>query len=148
MAQGSTTPRDAPGLSRRLLAVLAGLFLGSIANMGVIVVGARLLPPPPGVDPNDVESINAHIGEYSLAQLLVPFVAHALGTFVGAWVAARLARPAWKWMAAGIGAAFLVGGILAVRMIPATPTWFAVLDLGFAYLPMAWLGARLARARA
>jgi hypothetical protein len=29
-------------------------------------------------------------------------------------------------------------------MMPATPTWFAVLDLGVAYLPMGWLGARIA----
>ena len=41
-----------------------------------------------------------------------------------------------------IGAVFLAGGIAASRMIPA-PAWFVTLDLLGAYVPMAWLGARL-----
>jgi hypothetical protein len=43
-----------------------------------------------------------------------------------------------------IGALFLAGGIAAAFMIPA-PAWFIALDLLVAYLPMAWLGARLGR---
>jgi len=42
-----------------------------------------------------------------------------------------------------VGALGLAGGIAAARMIPA-PTWFVVLDLVVAYLPMAWLGGLLA----
>ena len=42
-----------------------------------------------------------------------------------------------------VGALFLCGGIANVVMLPA-PLWFEVLDLVTAYLPMAWLGARLA----
>ena len=34
---------------------------------------------------------------------------------------------------------------MAVSMIPNAPLWFDVLDLGFAYMPMAVLGLRLAR---
>ena len=41
----------------------------------------------------------------------------------------------------------MLGGIAAVRMMPSTPAWFAALDLGVAYLPMGWLGARLAAPR-
>jgi len=41
-----------------------------------------------------------------------------------------------------VGALFLAGGIAASFMIPA-PTWFIVLDLVGAYIPMAWLGARI-----
>ncbi len=33
-----------------------------------------------------------------------------------------------------------------VAMVP-SPTWFAAVDLIFAYLPMAWIGARLAATR-
>jgi hypothetical protein len=103
------------------------------------------------VDVNDVASINASIEQYSVAQLLVPFVAHALGTLAGAWIAALVARRVGTvGIAAGIIALlFLAGGIGAMVMIPAAPLWFDLLDLGVAYLPMAWLGARVAtRARA
>lgn len=42
-----------------------------------------------------------------------------------------------------IGGFFLPGGITAANMIPA-PLWFLVLDLGVAYIPMAWLACWLA----
>ena len=52
--------------------------------------------------------------------------------------------PAPRTYAHGIGGAtFLIGGIAAVAMLP-SPLWFTGLDLVFAYLPMAWLGYRLA----
>ena len=50
----------------------------------------------------------------------------------------RTCGPAWV-----VGAFFLIGGIAAVAMLP-SPLWFTVVDLVFAYLPMAWLGYRLA----
>ncbi|MBK9273744.1 MAG: hypothetical protein IPM49_04285 [Flavobacteriales bacterium] len=132
---------------RNILAVLAGLVVGGIVNMGLIMVGGAIMPPPPGVDVNDIASINAHIGEYSVAQMLVPLLAHALGALVGAFVAARLGASRHLMLALIVGAINLVGGIMAVRMIPNSPMWFNVLDLGLAYLPMAWLGWKLAGAR-
>jgi len=45
--------------------------------------------------------------------------------------------------ALGVGAFFLLGGIMVNYMLPG-PTWFAVVDIVFAYIPMAWIGARLA----
>lgn len=132
---------------RNILAVLAGLMAGGLVNMGLILLGAAILPPPAGVDVNDVASINAHIHEYSFIQLLSPFLAHALGTLAGGFVVARLAA-SWKMLLAVvlIGGLNLLGGIMAVRMIPNAPIWFDALDLITAYLPMAWLGAKLARA--
>ncbi len=131
-------------LLRNSLAVVVGILLGSLVNMGLILLGGKLLPPPPGVDVNDVTSINAHIGEYGFMQLLAPFLAHAIGTLAGAFITARTAA-SWKLpLALVIGAIFLFGGIMAVRMIPNSPLWFSALDLGAAYLPMAWLGHRLA----
>lgn len=75
---------------------------------------------------------------------IMPFLAHALGTFAGALAGAHLAvshRAAIGWT---IGGLFLLGGIAANVMIPA-PTWFRVLDLTVAYLPMAWLGLAISR---
>ena len=35
---------------RRVLAVLAGFVAGSVVNMGLIVAGGALVPPPAGTD--------------------------------------------------------------------------------------------------
>jgi len=66
-------------------------------------------------------------------------LAHAIGTLVGAYIAARIAATHKFKFALGIGAAFLIGGIINVINLPA-PTWFSALDLIVAYIPMAWLG--------
>jgi hypothetical protein len=44
--------------------------------------------------------------------------------------------------ALGLGVFFLLGGIAAAFMIPA-PTWFIILDLVAAYIPMAYLAGKL-----
>ena len=140
----ATIPTMHPVL-RNILALIAGIVVGSIVNMGLIYFGMALLPAPPGVDVNDIASINAHIGEYSVFQLLTPFLAHALGTLAGAFLAARIAASHKMAFALVIGVVFLIGGVMAVRMIPNAPVWFSALDLLVAYLPMAWLGGRIAR---
>ncbi len=48
--------------------------------------------------------------------------------------------------AIAVGVFFLFGGIMAVKLYGG-PIWFAVIDLMLAYLPMGWLGARLAQNR-
>lgn len=137
---------------RGVAAVVVGAFVGGQVNMGLILAGAKLLPPPAGVDVNDIASIDAHIGEYSVAQLLAPFAAHALGTFVGAVLASLIAgSPRARLRAAlVVGLLFQVGGILAVTMIPSAPLWFDALDLVVAYIPMAlcghWLALRVRKA--
>jgi len=126
--------------------ILVGALAGATLNMGVLLLGSKLMPNPPGVDVNDPASINAHIHEYSVLQLLVPFLAHALGTLAGAFLAARFNRGTGLGLLAAlvVGALFLFGGISTGMMIPNAPLWFDALDLVVAYLPMAFLGARLA----
>jgi len=133
---------------RNILAVVAGLILGSAVNMGILMLGMAVLPPPPGVDIMDIASINAHIHEYSFVALMVPFLAHALGTLMGAFVLTKLAASRHLELAMiFIGVVFLMGGIDAVRQIPNAPLWFDVLDLVVAYLPMAWLGAMVGKGK-
>jgi hypothetical protein len=43
----------------------------------------------------------------------------------------------------GIGFFFLLGGIANVYLLPG-PMWFSVVDLVFAYLPVAYFGGRMA----
>jgi len=44
-----------------------------------------------------------------------------------------------------IGIWFLIGGITMVYMVGG-PLWFQATDVLFAYIPMAWIGAKLAGA--
>ena len=76
---------------------------------------------------------------------LFPFIAHALGTLVGAYAALRIAASRQEVFAFAIGGFFLLGGIANAFMIPA-PAWFIALDLVGAYIPMAWIAVRLLRA--
>lgn len=129
---------------RNILALIAGIVAGGFANMGLIMLGGAVLPPPEGVDPSDMESIRANMHLYQPMHFLFPFLAHAMGSFVGAFVAAKLAATHRMAFALGVGAFTMVGGVAAAMLIPA-PMWFIVMDLTLAYLPMAWLAGRAAR---
>ena len=134
---------------RAILTVMAGAIAGGMLNIGIIKAGSQFLPPPAGVDVMDPESINANIDKYSTIDLLVPLAAHALGTLLGAFVAAALAGTRRGALRAAliIGCFFLVGGVMAVQMIPNAPAWFKAVDLGGAYIPMALIGWWLAPRR-
>ncbi len=123
-------------------AVLLALLAGSVLNGALLVLGTKLIPPPEGVNIMDADSLAAGIGLFEPYHFISPFVAHAMGTFLGAIVAVILAvgRPTWPaWV---IGGLFFVGGVVNAFLIPA-PTWFIVVDLALAYFPMAWLAIRI-----
>jgi hypothetical protein len=127
---------------RNVLAVVAGVVVGGAVNMALISVSGSVIPLPEGVDPADMESLKANIDRFEPRHFLMPFLAHALGTLVGAFLAARLA--ASRRTALGIGVFFLLGGVANAFLLPA-PGWFLAADLLLAYLPMAWIGGRLGR---
>jgi hypothetical protein len=127
---------------RIIFAIVAGFLVGSLVNMGLVAVSAHVIAPPPGVDLADMESLKAAMPTLGPKYFLFPFLAHALGTLVGALVAFLIAPRGVRWPAWLIGGLFFGGGIAASAMIPA-PTWFMVADLVLAYLPMAWLAIRI-----
>ena len=131
-----------PNLVRNVLAVVAGLVIGSVVNMALITLSPSIIPPPPGVDVNNAESLSKGIHLFEARHFVMPFLAHALGTLTGALAAYLVAATHKKKFAYAIGAVFLCGGVAASFMIPA-PAWFIALDLLAAYLPMAWLGIQM-----
>lgn len=129
---------------RNTLAFLAAVILGMIVNGSLITISAQVIPPPAGVDVTQAESLAANIHRFEPKHFLMPFLAHALGTLAGAIAVTLLAASQQKKLALGIGALFLIGGVMAAFMIPA-PVWFIGLDLLAAYLPMAFMGFVLAK---
>jgi len=130
---------------RNILAVIAGWIVGSVINMVLIQVG-HMMYPLEGVDPSDMEALAEVMPTLEAQYFIFPFLAHALGTFFGAAVAGMIAVNHKMKMALVVGVFFLLGGIMVNYLIPG-PTWFNVLDIVVAYIPMAWIGGRIATNR-
>ncbi|WP_177766040.1 hypothetical protein [Flavobacterium sp. I3-2] len=122
-----------------ILAVILGLFIGGFVNMSIINISGSIIPPPNGIDITTEEGLKAAIPLFEPKHFLFPFLAHAIGTLVGAFITALIAKTYRKILALVIGLAFLIGGIMMVFMVP-SPTWFTLTDLILAYIPMAFLG--------
>ncbi len=127
---------------RNIIGFIAGVIAGGGVNMLLIMLSSSIVPPPPGADLTTPEGLKAAMPLLEAKHFIMPFLAHALGTLVGAAVTALIAASHQMKLALGIGFLTLLGGIAAAMMIPA-PTWFIALDLAFAYIPMAWIGGKL-----
>lgn len=130
---------------KNILAVVIGLIIGSAVNMGIIMISSSIIEPPSGADVTTMEGLAASIHLFEPKHFLFPFLAHALGTLAGAFLATLISASHKMKLALLIGIFFLIGGIMNIIMLP-SPAWFTVLDLAGAYIPMAWLGYKLGKA--
>lgn len=128
---------------RNILAVITGLAIGLIVNMLLVNAGPMVFSPPQGADITTMEGLKETMHLFEPKHFLFPWLAHAIGTLVGAILCARIAASHKQILALLISALFLVAGILNVIMLP-SPLWFTLCDLLLAYLPMGWLGGWLA----
>ena len=120
---------------KNILVILAGGLIGMVVNMGLIITGNQFIPFDDGINP-----MNATMWE--IKYFLFPFLAHAIGTLSGAFIAAKFSASYHMVFAICIGIFFLLGGISMVFIMPA-PVWFIVADLSLAYIPMGWYGWKL-----
>jgi len=127
---------------RNILAVIAGSIIGSAVNMGIIMISGSIIPPPEGADVTTMEGLKESIHLFQPRHFIFPFLAHALGTFVGALFTAIIASTQKMKLALVIGAFFLIGGIMNVFMLH-SPVWFTLVDLVAAYIPMAYFAGKL-----
>lgn len=129
---------------RNILAVIAGFIVGSIVNGLLISISSSVIPLPEGADTSTMEGLQAAIPLFEPKHFLFPFLAHALGTLVGAFVAAKISSNYGLQLAMLVGTIFFIGGLYMVFIVPA-PLWFDILDLVVAYLPMAYIGWIIAK---
>lgn len=127
---------------RNILAVIVGLIVANIVNMALINLGHSVIALPPGADVSSMEGLKVAMQSFGPEQFIFPFLAHAVGTFVGAFVASIIAVSHKLTFAMVIGVVSLIGGIIAGIYLGA-PLWYDAVDFVFAYIPMAWLGAKL-----
>jgi len=126
---------------QNILGLLLGIIIGSIINMSIVTISGNFIPLPLGVNPEDVNSLRENIHLFESKHYIMPFLAHALGTLSGAFIASKIAVSKKKMYAYIVGLFFLVGGISAAYMI-GTPILPTTIDLVLAYLPMAWIAHR------
>lgn len=124
------------------IAIILGWLTGSIVNMGLVQLGHKLMPIE-GVDLSDMDALAEIMPTLSNEHFIFPFLAHALGTLVGALVAGLIAANRKMTFALAIGGLFMLFGMMMTFMLPG-PIWFAVTDVLLAYIPMAWIGGSLA----
>ena len=127
---------------RNILAVIAGVGLGGVVNMAIIMVSSSVIAPPEGADVTTMEGLKASMHLFEPRHFIMPFLAHAIGSFVGALTGSAIAATHKMKFALGISTWFLIGGIISVLMLP-SPVWFSILDLAGAYVPMGYLAGKL-----
>ena len=128
---------------KNIIAIVCGWFIGSLVNMGLIEAGHTLIPIE-GLDPNNMKALAKVMPTLSAKFFIFPFLAHALGTLVGAIFAGWIATSHKMKFSLAIGVLFLLGGIVISFMLPA-PIWFIACDIIIAYIPMAFIGGKIAK---
>ena len=128
---------------RNILALITGIVVGGMVNMGIIMISGSIIPPPEGADMITMEGLKESMHLFQPKHFLMPFLAHAIGTFVGALITALIAIEAERKWALTVGVFFLLGGIANVVSLP-SPLWFNIVDIVGAYIPMAYFGILLA----
>ncbi len=133
-------------IAKNILAAIVGFVVGSLVNIGLVNIGPAVVPLPDGADVSTMESLRDSMKLFAPVNFIVPFLAHALGTLTGAFIAAKIAVSHHMKFAIGIGVCFMIGGVTAASMLGG-PVWFIVSDLLLAYIPMGFLGGMLAGGR-
>ena len=125
---------------RGILSIVGGILAGSIVNGCIILLSFAVLGPE-GINLFDAESFKANADKFTAANFAGTWLAHQLGTLVGAFVAAKIAPARKMLFALAIGLWFLLGGIYAATLVQA-PVWYLVADIAL-YIPVAYFGGKL-----
>ena len=129
---------------RNVLAVVLGWFVGSALNMGIITLYPSIFPLPEKIIDGDFQSFIDNVHLLDISHLVSVFLAHSLGTLIGAFLAAKIGAYKHLTLSMIVGALFLLGGITINSMLGFQPLSFSIVDILLAYIPMAWIGWKLA----
>jgi len=128
---------------RNIIGVIAGVLIGLSVNMYIVELGPQFFPLPAGVNLTTEEGLKTGMSLMQPEHFIAPFLAHAIGTLVGTFIAALIAVDRRKIITRVISLLYLTGGAYMVAILP-SPMWFNLLDLIVAYVPMGMLGYLLA----
>jgi hypothetical protein len=127
-----------------ILSILVGVLIGGIVNMAIVMSGSFLIAPPQGADLTTEKGLLAAMPLMEPKHFLMPFLAHAIGSFVAAYLATRFSKTKAIRIPIIIAALFFIGGLMDILQLHA-PIWFSCTDLALAYFPMAFLAYKWAK---
>ena len=131
------------GIVLNVLVFVACVFAGGIANGLIISYSDAIIPAPVGSNLKTEEGLKAAMAIMEPKHFIMPFLAHAFGTLIGAFLVTFFTKDRKFFRALLVGFLFFLGGAWMVFELP-SPLWFDAVDLGLAYIPMAWIGYKLA----
>jgi len=128
---------------RNLLSVVGGAFVGM--NIGRLLGGysAKKYPMPDTVEPTDPEAYFNFLQSLPSEAFYIILAAHALGSFVAAIIAGRIAESNKKKMAMITVFVMFVLTIALAMMVP-NPRWFVVSDI-IVVLLAGWIGTMMVK---
>ena len=130
---------------RNIAAVIAGLVVGMLVNMALVLLNTVIFPLPDGVTMADSEALGAAVRDMPAVAWILVFAAHLGQAFVGGWVAARLGASRPLLLAMVVGVISLLGGIMNAVQLQ-TPAWTWI-EMPL-YLIVAWFaGSLVAKSR-
>lgn len=109
---------------KNTLKVIAAIFIGGAVNMIIIMISGKIIPPPDSADLKTMEGLKVAMHFMQPKHFLMPFLAHALGTFLAAFLIVKVGKQKsskiyhWCWYLV------LIGGVMNVYMLP-SPFWFS-----------------------
>lgn len=114
---------------RKIFGVIAGIGIGGALVVVVELLNSTVFPPPAGVDLTDPETVARLIAEGGPLPLLGVGVAWFVGTFVGAFMATRVAQTRGRIPGGVVTAFFFAGALWTLTSFP-HPAWFWAVGLG------------------
>ena len=112
---------------KRILAVLAGCVIGILFIFLGEALSHALYPPPPNLDPNDLEQLKNMMEQAPKAALAIVLLSAFIGSLVGGIIASTIYKKDAK-AAVIVGAVFTVLGGINLIAIP-HPLWFTLCGL-------------------
>ena len=70
-----------------ILLTLVALFVGSLVNGAIVSISGAIIPPPAGADFTTEAGLKASAALMEPKHFILPWLAHVLGTLVGAFLA-------------------------------------------------------------
>lgn len=131
------------GIVLNVLVFVACVIAGGIVNGLIINYSDAIIQAPVGSNLKTEEGLKAAMAIMEPKHFIMPFLAHAIGTLVGAFFVTLFIKDRKLFRALLVGFLFFLGGAWMVFELP-SPLWFDAVDLGLAYIPMAWIGYKLA----
>ncbi len=128
------------GIGRRIVGVTSGVAVAILVIILIEMLGHSYSPPPAGLNPMNADDARQIIE--SMPPMAMSFVLAAwfIGSLVGGWVAARIAR--WSIAPWLVAAFVMAGGIWSFVMIP-HPLWMMAAGMALPLLAALWIARRM-----